>query len=163
MFLQHGSCSCVFFKYNFSLCQFSSMFTTPVNQPVTFISFLFFFAPLFIYQFMHLSASQILSSPFSSFSPLFKPMWTVAMALRLSGQGWWAERCLCVLVRCLGESEAGWALIEAWNNIKANLSFQSLSSSTPPWHPVTHWLPLHLSHHLDPLSVSFLAICQTLT
>lgn len=86
-------------------------------------------------------------------------MWTVAMALRLSGQGWWAERyldmcaCVSVLPRWLGESRAGWALIEARNNIKANLSILCLCLLNSPLHSVTHWLP-HLSHHLDHVSAS---------
>ena len=67
--------------------------------------------------------------------------------------------CACVrvrgtvLLRWLGECRAGWALIEARNNIKANLSFLCLCLPHPPLHSVTHWLP-HLSHHLEPVSVS---------
>lgn len=61
--------------------------------------------------------------------------------------------CVSVLLRWLGESRAGRTLIEAWNSIKANLSFLCLCLLCSLWHSVTHWLP-HLSHHLVVASVS---------
>jgi len=62
--------------------------------------------------------------------------------------------CETVLQRWLAESNAGWVLIEAWNNIKPNPSFLCFCLLRSPWHSVTHGLP-HLSYHLDAVSISF--------
>jgi len=104
---------------------------------------------LSVYALIHFQNSQ-----FSLLSPL---PWHSDCQAKVDGQ---KDTCTClcvcvsVLLRWLGESRAGWALIEARNNIKANLSFPCLCLLRSPWHSVTQWLP-HPSHHLDLVSVSF--------
>lgn len=97
-------------------------------------------------------------SKFSVLSSLLPPLpWHSDCQAKVDGQ---EDTCAClcvcasVLLWWLGESRAGWALIEARNNIKANLSFLCLCLLRSPWHSVTQWLP-HLSHHLDLVSGSF--------